>query len=242
MSDSVFLHKLTRREFRERMASGDLRLCIIPVAAIEQHLEHMAMEHDWRSVNVVAVKVAEVLSPQVLVAGGIKAGISEHHMTHPGTLTLRPATFLAALNDMVRSMVMAGFENILVLNGHGGNVAPIGGVWDQFLREFGDTSLHFMSYWDVYTVDDARDLLDSGERLPQDLPGHAQEFETSFGLAEFPENVRTEMWTDQPDPTPAMATAEKGAAFVERAVERLAKIAGEIISGERRSELPPFHP
>ena len=242
MSDSVQLHQLTRREFRERMASGDLRLCIIPIAAIEQHLEHMAMEHDWRSVNVVAGKVAETLSPQVLVAGGIKAGISEHHMTHPGTLTLRPATFLAALNDMVRSVVMAGFENVLVLNGHGGNVAPIGGVWDQFLREFRDTNLHFMSYWDVYTVDDARDLLDSGERLPQDLPGHAQEFETSFGLAEFPENVRTDMLTDQSDPMPAMATAAKGEAFVERAVERLVKIAGEIISGERQSELPPFHP
>lgn len=242
MASSTQLHKLTRREFRERMASGDLRLCIIPVAAIEQHLEHLAMEHDWRSVNVVAGKVAAALSPQVLVADGLKAGISEHHMTHPGTLTLRPATFLAVLNDLVRSVVMAGFDNVLVLNGHGGNVAPIGGVWDQFLREFRDTNLHFMSYWDVYTVDDARDLLDSGERLPNDLPGHAQEFETSVGLAEFPENVRTDMWTDQSDPTPAMATAAKGEAFVERAVERLVKIAGEIISGERRSELPPFHP
>ena len=119
---------------------------------------------------------------------------------------------------------------------------PSAGVWDQFLREFRDTNLHFMSYWDVYTVDDARDLLDSGERLPYDLPGHAQEFETSFGLAEFPENVRTDMWTDQPDPTPAMATAAKGEAFVERAVERLVKIGSEILSGERRSELPPFHP
>ena len=242
MSDSVFLQQLTRREFRERMASGDLRLCIIPVAAIEQHLEHLAMEHDWRSVNLVAGKVAEALSPQVLVADGLKAGISEHHMTHPGTLTLRPATFLAVLNDLVRSVVMAGFDDVLVLNGHGGNVKPIGGVWDQFLREFRDTNLHFMSYWDVYTVDDARDLLESGERLPYDLPGHAQEFETSVGLAEFPENVRTDMWTDQSDPTPAMGTAAKGEAFVERAVERLVKIAGEIISGERRSELPPFHP
>ena len=242
MTDSVFLQQLTRREFRERMASGDLRLCIIPVAAIEQHLEHLAMEHDWRSVNVVAGKVAAALSPQVLVADGLKAGISEHHMSHPGTLTLRPATFQAVLNDLIRSVVKAGFSNVLVLNGHGGNVAPIGGVWDQYLREFQCVNLHFRSYWDVYTVDDARDLLDSGERLPQDLPGHAQEFETAVGLAEFPENVRTDMWTDQSDPTPAMATAAKGEAFVERAVERLVKIAAEIISGERRSELPPFHP
>ena len=38
----ILLGKLTRREFRERMASGELAGCLIPVAAIEQHLEHMA--------------------------------------------------------------------------------------------------------------------------------------------------------------------------------------------------------
>jgi creatinine amidohydrolase len=224
------------------MNAGELRAVIIPVAAIEQHLEHMAMEHDWRSVNVVAEKIAQALSPNVLVACGVMAGISEHHMSHPGTLTLRPATFQAVLNDLIRSVVKAGFENVLVLNGHGGNVGPIGGVWDQFLREFQGVNLHFRSYWDVYTQEDADELLDSGNRLPQDLPGHAQEFETSVGLAAFPENVRTEMWTDQEDQKPAMATAEKGNAFLDRAVERNVEILREIMTGERTSESPPFFP
>ena len=86
----VLLGKLTRREFRERMGSGELQGCILPVAAIEQHLEHLAMEHDWRSVNHIACLVAERLSPNVVVAQGLMAGVSEHHMRHPGTLTLRP--------------------------------------------------------------------------------------------------------------------------------------------------------
>jgi len=242
MSNEVYLHKLTRREFRERMTGGELKLVIIPVAAIEQHLEHMAMEHDWRSVNVVAERIAEMLSPNVLIACGLMAGISEHHMSHAGTLTLRPATFQAVLNDLIRSVVKAGFGNVLVLNGHGGNVAPVGGVWDQYLREFQGVNLHFRSYWDVYTQADAEELLDSGNRLPQDLPGHAQEFETAVGLAAFPENVRTGMWTDQEDQTPAMATAEKGEAFLQRAVERNAEIVRTIISGECQSDAPPFFP
>ena len=50
------------------MQSGELKACIIPVAATEQHLEHLAMEHDWRSVNHVASLVAEKLSPQVVIA------------------------------------------------------------------------------------------------------------------------------------------------------------------------------
>ena len=72
----VLIRKHTRREFRNRMNSGELKACIIPVAAIEQHLEHLAMEHDWRSVMRVAVGVAEQLRPHVVVAEGLMAGVS----------------------------------------------------------------------------------------------------------------------------------------------------------------------
>lgn len=235
----VLLRKITRREFRQRMASGDLRAAIIPVAAIEQHLEHLAMEHDWRSVQRVATRVAERLRPGVLIAEGVMAGVSEHHMNHAGTLTLRPGTFLAVVDDLIRSVVKAGFTNILVLNGHGGNIAPLEGSWDQFLREF-QVNLHFLSYWDVLAEQDAKDVLESGSRLPWDLPGHAQEFETSFALAEFPENVRREVWSDQPDPTPVMATEEKGREMVGRIVDRLVSYLEEMIDGRRRAEVPPF--
>jgi len=237
----VLLRKITRREFRQRMASGDLRACIIPVGAIEQHLEHLAMEHDWRAVTLVAAKVAERLRPHALVAEGVMAGVSEHHMKHGGTLTLRPGTFLAVLNDLIRSAVKVGFTNVLVLNGHGGNIAPIQGTWDQFLREF-QVNLHFLSYWDVLAKADAEAVLESGNRLPEDLPGHAQEFETSIALAEFPENVRSNLLTDQPDPTPAMATAEKGREMLSRIAGRVASYLEEMIAGRRCAEVPPFHP
>ena len=114
----------------------------------------MAMEHDWRSVNVIAEGVASRLAPQVVVAQGLMAGISEHHMKHIGTLSLTPATFMAVLGDLIDSMARAGFTNILVLNGHGGNIAPCNGVWDQFLRRF-QINLQFLPYWDVLTVEDA---------------------------------------------------------------------------------------
>lgn len=237
----ILLRKLTRREFRNRMQSGELQAVIIPVAAIEQHLEHLAMEHDWRSVLHVAELVARRLSPHVLVAEGLMAGISEHHMKHIGTLSLTPATFLAVVHDLVDSMVRAGFRNILVLNGHGGNVVPCNAVWDQFIRRF-QVNVQFMPYWDVYTVRDAEELLESGTRLPYDLPGHAQEFETSFALAAFPENVRTAMWKDQPDQKPSLATAEKGRAFIERTIDRVAAYLQDMLDGKRVVEIPPFHP
>ncbi len=236
----TLLRKHTRREFRERMDSGELAACIIPVAAIEQHLEHMAMEHDWRSACHIAEAVAARLRPQVLVAEGVMTGVSEHHMLHRGTLSLRPATFLAVVHDLVDSVVRAGFKNVLVLNGHGGNIAPISGNWDQYQRLF-QVNLHFLSYWDVLDANDA-ELLDGGQTLPDDLPGHAQEFETSFGLAAFPENVRTDMWKDQADQKPSLSTAEKGEELIARTVDRVTEYVRDMIEGRRVTEVPAFFP
>ena len=238
----ILLGKLTRREYRERMAGGELAGCLIPVAAVEQHLEHMAMEHDWRSVGLVTRAVAKRLAPRVLVAEGIICGISEHHMRHPGTLTISPGTFLAVLGDLIDSMARAGFRNIVVVNGHGGNIEPVRGTWDQFLRRFEGVNLHFLSYWDTLGQADADELLQGGTRMPDDLPGHAQEFETSIALAKFPENVRPDAVVDQIDLSPGLASAEQGEAWFERVTERLAKFVEEVIDGQRQSETPPFHP
>jgi creatinine amidohydrolase len=231
----VLLRKHTRREFRQRMESGELQGAILPVAAIEQHLEHLAMEHDWRSAVHVATRVAERLAPRVVVAEGVMAGISEHHMRHIGTLTLTPATFLAVLGDLIDSLVRAGFRHVLVLNGHGGNIVPCRAVWDQMLRRF-QVNLQFLPYWEVLDNEDAK-ILES-----QSIPGHAQEYETAFALAAFPENVRTTMWKDQVDQSPSLATAEKGEVLMERTVERVAQYLEEMLEGRRVAEIPSFFP
>lgn len=238
MSDpaaSVLLPKLTRREFRERMHSGELKACILPVAATEQHLEHLAMEHDWRSVMHVATAVAEKLTPNVLVAPAMSIGISEHHMRHIGTLTTLPGSFLGLMGDAIRSLHHAGFHTILVLNGHGGNVAPCQGMWGQFLQRF-EINLQFHSYWDFLPAELAKKHLKTGR-----WPGHAQEFETAFALAYFPENVRHDAMQAQEDREPLAATAETGRILVEATVENIAGHLRKMIDGESVAEIPMFH-
>jgi creatinine amidohydrolase len=217
------------------MGSGELKAAILPLAATEQHLEHLAMEHDWRSAQHIAVEVALKLAPQVVVAEPLQVGISEHHMSHPGTLTLQPGTMMVVVSDLIDSLIRGGFHNILLLNGHGGNVAPFNNVWDQYLRKF-QVNLQFLPYWDVLTQEDA-ELLET-----KVLPGHAQEFETAFGLAAFPDNVRTDMWEDQDDKAPALATAENGQILIDRTVDRVATYLQEMIDGQRVAEVPAFFP
>jgi creatinine amidohydrolase len=235
MIDDVLLHKHTRREFRERMKAGELKACIIPVAATEQHLEHLAMEHDWRSCLHVATAIAERLKPGVIVAPSMQIGISEHHMKHPGTLSALPGSWLGLLFDTISSMHRAGFANILVLNGHGGNMAPCAGIWPQFLQRL-EINLHFRSYWEWLTPEEANQHLTTGR-----FPGHAQEFETAFALAAFPENVRQEAMQDQEDREPLEATAEEGAALIEAIVGTGTEYVAGMIEGSNVVEIPPFH-
>lgn len=232
----TLLGKLTRREFRERMQRGELQACIIPVAATEQHLEHLAMEHDWASCMLLSTAVAERLAPHVLVAPSMNIGISEHHMRHIGTLSALPGSWLSVLADTIRSMHHAGFRNILVLNGHGGNVAPLSGVFGQLQQRF-EVNLQFCSYWDLIDPGFAEQHLQSKR-----WPGHAQEFETAFALAAFPENVRHDAMQDQEDQEPLLASAEAGRALIDHIVTAVADHVQSMIDGRSVAEIPPFHP
>ncbi len=231
----VLLAKHTRKQFRERMESGELRACIIPVAATEQHLEHLAMEHDWASCLHVSSEVAKRLDPRVLVVPTMNIGISQHHMRHPGTLSATPGAWLAILLDAIQSMKQAGFANILVLNGHGGNVAPCQGIWDQFVQ-LTEINLQFHSYWDFLDPDVAALHLKTGR-----FPGHAQEFETAVALALFPENVQHEAMERQEDKEPLSATAETGTALLAAIIDSVSAHVQAMIDGSKVASIPTFH-
>jgi len=72
-------------------------------------------------------------------------------------------------------------------------------------------------------------------------PGHAQEFETAFALAAFPENVGADAMADQADKQPLEATAEAGNAMIESMVDGVSQFVTGMINGTNRAEIPKFH-
>ena len=231
----VRLSKLSRREFREAIDAGKFQACIIPTGAIEQHLEHLAMEHDIRSACEISEEIARRLYPNVIVATPMNFGISEHHMIHKGTLSAKPGPWLSALFDAIESMVRHGCRNVLVLNGHGGNEAPVYGMLRQwqlyFEMQHPDVNVQFHSYWNL-SRREAEEICETG------VPGHAQEYETSMALHLFPENVRLDAMQDQEDQLPLKATAEKGEKFFEVAVEKSREYLQGMIDGGNREIRP----
>jgi creatinine amidohydrolase len=182
----VLLWENTRKEFREAVEGGSLKAVIVPTGSTEQHNEHLAMIQDTASVTLVAQQAALRLYPEVLVATPVSVGISPHWMDRKGTLTLRRETFLAVVYDICESLKTHGVRNILVLNGHGGNVRPLRESVAEFRKKL-DIQIAVNSYWDAYDRETIKRYMTSGV-----APGHAAEFETSFAMAAFPERVHWE--------------------------------------------------
>ena len=181
----VRLWKMTRRQFRVAIQAGQIKGAILPTGSTEQHNEHLAFEHDSASALHVCHQAAVDLFPQVVVATPINVGISEHWMEFPGTLTLQPDTFAAVAYDICDSLRRHGIEHILIINGHAGN-SPLGQRMEEFRERLG-IDVRFHSYWEAYSPEYVKEHMESGQ-----APAHAAEFETSFAMAAFPENVHWE--------------------------------------------------
>ncbi len=229
----VRLEKMTRREFRGALEAGHFNACVLPTGAIEQHLEHLAMEHDIRSSTWVAEEAARRLYPRVVVAQPLRVGISEHHMAHRfGTITVKPGTFHSAVWDACDSWIRHGIMDVLILNGHGGNIAPMLGSVNQFRRYWLDASIYFHSYWDFVPKDVSDKVL-----VTQSVPGHAQEYETSLALHMFPDDVRQDLIPVSDDEGVRASTADKGAVIYEATMDRLVKHVRGMADGRLKAEI-----
>jgi len=210
----VFMYTMTRREFREAVDEGTVRLVIVPTGSCEQHGDHLMLIHDTATVFHLAVRAAERLKPWVKVAPPIPFGYSEYWMSpefRAGTITLRFEHFAAVLSDVLGSLRRQGVRNLMVLNGHGGNARPVSSPFLEELQRNLDVKIVFLSYWDVLSDIPVTDLMAKGK-----IPGHAGEFETSIALYLFPEAVRLSEVAEEEDKA---ATCEKGGRLVEAIVE-----------------------
>ena len=99
---------------------------ILVVGSTEQHGRHLTFATDVWQPWEIARRVSDQTG--VLVAPPVNYGMSLHHLGFPGSLSLRPQTLSSIIADLLESAYGHGFRRILILNGHGGNVAAIQ-VW-----------------------------------------------------------------------------------------------------------------
>ncbi len=181
----VLWARMTAEELRGKAAAD--AIVLLPVAAIEQHGPHLTTGVDTFLVGEgcrrTAVQVSK--SRPIVVAPTVWMGLSEHHVAFGGTFTLSLATYHALLRDLCRSILRAGFKTILIVNGHGGNIAALNALTTDLTLELNapiaTTTLYNLAH-------------ESGAyaKILEDQQGvrHACEAETSMMLAAFADCVR----------------------------------------------------
>jgi len=176
----------------------DRTLLVAPIAACEQHSNHLPVITDTLLCGAVAEGVEARLPERVLTLPVLWLGASDHHVPFGGTLTASLPTYEAMLIELLRPLLQQGFSRVLLLNGHGGNIDPLRVALRRLDNEFPKALLTGAAYWDLAAAELA--ALCKG---PRTSVGHACEIETSMMMAIRPDLVHTDLIRDDPCPDPA---------------------------------------
>lgn len=249
-----------------RLKAGELNalaarnaVVILPVGSTEQHGPHLPTQVDSLLSGEVGRRAARKVADRmpIVVAPTVWHGLAEHHLSLGGTLSLDLATFHSVLRCLVRSILKGGFRRIFLLNGHGGNIAALTAIVNDFAIEF-DAPIATASYW-LLAQEAFGKILERQTNVR-----HACEAETSMLLQLAPQLVDMERAQNAVGPTeteikdvtgtdaairyrsfksrtthgaigdPRASTAEKG----ERLLEAAADAVANLVSNERFWLLP----
>ncbi len=112
---SYRMQDMTFPEVKEYLKTN--KTIIIPYALSEQHGAHLPLDVDIRNCNFVSAKLAEKLG--CITAPTLNYTFSGGML--PGTINVKPNTFSNLVGEIIESLALQGFENFIIVPGHGGS-------------------------------------------------------------------------------------------------------------------------
>jgi creatinine amidohydrolase len=221
---------------------GRSRAVVVPIGSNEQHGPTGLLGTDWLCPEIIA-HAAQRDDDALLVAPTFNIGMAQHHLGFPGSISLRPSTFIAAIGDWAKSLARHGFDRIYFLNGHGGNVASIEAAFSELYAEASFAgrplgyALKLKNWWDLKGVAKL-----CGEIWPTGHGSHATPSEIAVTQWAYPNRIKTANYAPEIAPTgpirealdfrarypdgrmgshPALASPEAGGRVVALAAESL---------------------
>jgi creatinine amidohydrolase len=215
---------------------------LLPWGATEPHNTHLPYGTDTLLGGTVATRVAERCAAQgvhVLALPAVPFGVNTTQLDLPMVLNVMPSTQRALLHDVIRSVEPHGVRALVLLNAHGGNELR------ALVRELQPSTPVVLVVVNWWQVGDPTVFDDAGD--------HAGELETSAVLHVAPQLVApreswgegtakvsvlpgvregwawlprrwTQVTADTGVGNPRAASADKGAAFIVQAVERISTL------------------
>lgn len=179
----IYYQTMNGHEVDERLQKNDL--IIIPVGSSENHGHNACSGEDTFLVTRLAEQVARATG--CTVAEPIWYGSHPfHHLGMPGTIVVPEEDLAAYLRAVIAGFWNAGFRKQILLNGHGQDyVLPL--AIHQFAKKYQVPAVVVAVNWWFIIPQYLRDKAHGG---PFETPFiHADECETSFSLALFPELI-----------------------------------------------------
>ncbi len=228
----------------ERAAKEDLPV-VIGVGSTEQHGPHLPVSADVLLPLAVEQRAAEIIP--LVIAPPIRYGARSRALsgggeTFPGTLSLRGATLMLTVQEVLAAIARSGFKRLCVHNWHYENAGFLWEACDLAVSQHPDLRIVLIeSAMPDFSPEELKEV------FPRGFPGwdveHASIAETSMMMVTHPELIRRERiiddeakrhptWDVVPAPQdfipksgvlwhPTEATEEIGHKFIDGAVKRL---------------------
>ncbi|CAA7611818.1 creatininase family protein [Magnetospirillum sp. UT-4] len=217
---------------------------VLPIGSTEQHGPTGLIGTDALCAEAIARGVGERL--EAMVAPTLPVGMAQHHMAFPGSMTLKPSTLLALLEDCLLSLARHGFARVLVVNGHGGNAATLSAAFAETQMVLDgwsprpDFRTRLVNWWELAGIDRL-----SAELYGDAVGSHATPPEVAVTWSLFPETADARVLKPRiaarapfhsaadfrarfPDgrigSDPSLAKPEHGARLLAAAVDEIAEI------------------
>lgn len=197
---SPYWSELTTQDFAR--IDKTRAIAVLPLAATEQHGPHLSLSVDTDIVNgVVAASWGPLQTLQVNAESPLpvfflptqSVGLSPEHAAFAGTLTLKPETLIRLWTDIAESVKAAGFNKLVLLNAHGGNVGAMDVVARDLRARLGMLVYSVNWYQLPLTNVQGEDLNSLFSPHEHRFGVHAGDVETSAMLALQPHRVRMEL-------------------------------------------------
>jgi creatinine amidohydrolase len=219
---------------------------ILPIGSTEQHGPNGLIGTDAICAEIIARNVGEAAN--AMVGPTISVGMAVHHMGFAGSMTVRPSTLIAIIQDYVLSLSRNGFRRFFFINGHGGNIATVQAAFSEIYATsegvFGAGSgrelrCRLANWWDGSVMHGL-----AKELFGDDEGSHATASEVAFTQFVLPDTIKHVPLDPPRAPSgrfhgpadyrrrfpdgrigsnPGLATPEKGKLLHEAAVAEMAK-------------------
>lgn len=146
-------------------------LAVLPVGSTEQHGPHAPLGTDVVTARAVATAGVEAYGGDTVVAPAVPVGVAAEHRQFPGTLWVSPDTFRSYVRETIESLAHHGWDRVVIVNGHGGNVPAVREVCEQVTREETAYAVPF-TWFDAVDLDEFDTTMGHGGATETSLVQH----------------------------------------------------------------------